>query len=130
MSRDGYLPDGVENWMIPGNRPEEEAFGRAYERLDETTVKDLRVALANEFERVLREGAKDEVSLLSESEVHLRDAWAAILMSIGLVDDGASEGLAHKGTVSEEYDRWLRAELEGYDAGERDEDDYVQEWDR
>ena len=42
MSRDGYLPDGVENWMIPGNSREEEAWGRAYERLDETTVKDLR----------------------------------------------------------------------------------------
>lgn len=26
MSRDGYLPDGVEDWHIPGNRPQDQHF--------------------------------------------------------------------------------------------------------
>lgn len=32
MSKDGYLPPGVEEWMIPGNRPEDVAWDKAYEK--------------------------------------------------------------------------------------------------
>lgn len=31
MSRDGYLPPGVEEWMIPGNRPIDVAWDKTYE---------------------------------------------------------------------------------------------------
>ena len=35
MSRDGYLPPGVESYMIPGNRPEDELYEKFTEDKDE-----------------------------------------------------------------------------------------------
>lgn len=33
MSKDGYLPPGVEEWMIPGNRPEDYRYEKLLEEI-------------------------------------------------------------------------------------------------
>ena len=47
MSRDGYLPPGVETWMIPGNRPEDEEW----EELLEAIAEDAENLVANAKDR-------------------------------------------------------------------------------
>lgn len=48
MSRDGYLPPGVETWMIPGNRPEDEEW----EELLEAIAEDAENLVANAKNRL------------------------------------------------------------------------------
>jgi len=48
VSRDGYLPPGVETWMIPGNRPEDEEW----EELLEAIAEDAENLVANAKNRL------------------------------------------------------------------------------
>lgn len=48
MSRDGYLPPGVETWMIPGNRPQDEEW----EELLEAIAEDAENLVANAKNRL------------------------------------------------------------------------------
>ena len=115
MDRFGWsLPPGVQNWMIPGNRPHEEAYERAFEELDEEKRAEMVAFLVKQFPEMPKGWAEGViVSGAGENWEPVNDAIYDFFD--GFAEDVFADVIRKGADASKDYEEFLKGEMEDFD---------------